>query len=85
MDGPWQSQRRECGTRVEPGYPGRTPAHEPSRIGGQADEWLRHIEARTTDVVVEHRLFTETMRLGIACGLAVSARLSPACTTDHPP
>jgi hypothetical protein len=85
LDGPWQSEPRECGTRVEQGYPWRTLAQEPPRIGGQADEWPGPIEARPTDAVVEHRLFTETMRPGSPSGSAISARIGLACTTDHPP
>jgi hypothetical protein len=74
--GSWTGGCPECGKRVELGYAGRVPVHEPPRIGGRSGERLRHVQVRDTNVV--HRILVTSPWLPKPRGL-------DPLTSDHPP
>jgi hypothetical protein len=84
--GSWTGECPQCGTRVEFGYAGRVPVHEPPRNGGRPDERLRHVQVRVPDVVHDHD--TRTPALGHPREPAVrTSSQGPASvsTGGHPP
>ena len=50
-NGAWPGECPECGVRVELGYAGLVPVHEPPRTGGRPDARLRQVRVRAADVV----------------------------------
>jgi hypothetical protein len=71
LNGTWQGECPECGTRVELGFARTVPVHEPPRNGGRIEERLRHVQVRAADVI--HR--ASNLLQGLA----------PATASDHPP
>ena len=85
--GSWTGECPQCGTRVELGYAGRVPVHEPPRNGGRPDERLRHVQVGVADVVHDHD-HTRTLALGHprqSAAQAPSHGLASVSTGEHPP
>jgi hypothetical protein len=77
----WTGECPEGGTGVEFGYTGLVPVREPSRSGGQSDEWLRHDRARA-DSVVLWGSGAHALPAGYDRGADAPAGLR---TSEHPP